>query len=314
MWYILAGPGPQPLGPTYSPGLHVLLGYFCTMSLTVVLFLAFVNFSGTEFVNSPTDPNGIFRGRIWQADMVWAVVWFQALGYGYGGMQGWPFILLPQPWRAISLTLTCIGLAAISRFVAHSLLSDITTSAFGTTLISIRLYHGLAFDGVPFDRWKQPYRGLASLVLSQLILSPAWFFLCRDALLVQLHPRLVALGEPYTEWFDPATLVAWYSLNLITPMLQAHTFYFLRLPMPPFKPLGPFEVSRKTEASSVHPSHVAAPQIQVVPTLDVEPQPQQEQEQQQADLNEQRHRQEQEHLHHRPDGPVVLFLDSEIAV
>lgn len=254
LWYSLGGVGPFPFREKLAPWENGLFGWGVIMTLTILLFLAFVNFNGLPIQDHRTDPHGQIAAQEWFDRCVWIIVWIQAFG-SIMCFQGWPFVLLKTPWYQISQLAVCIGLgtACWEVTLAAEIDQPTSASAVGATMISFSLYHAIGFELRPFaSRFVQPMRGLCNFLLEEIVCTVIWVFLCRG-ILEPVADRLVDAGPPYS-FFNVNHLTAWYSLHVVAPLLIIHENFFARFPMdaPAGPPIGPFELAgaKETESNS----------------------------------------------------------------
>jgi hypothetical protein len=88
----------------------------------------------------------------------------------------------------------------------------------------------------------QPQRGMNSFVLSQVIMPFVWIWICRT-ILQPIYDLMVDANPMYGSLFTVHTMIPWYSLHVVAPLLLIHHTFFMRWPLPPAgPPLGPTDI------------------------------------------------------------------------
>ncbi|CAB9518668.1 expressed unknown protein [Seminavis robusta] len=236
---------PRPLVPSHSfPPVNIAINSLIVILLASGVF-QLIDFEGPAKVD-PSNPNGPFEAGYVFGLLVSIIVWVQCFAsiMVFQGFAGTPLYALPHPLLQMLLTLLSIGLgvALYEVVIAAGVDRTFYAEAIGASQISGSLYHTVAFDFWPYHKIRQPLRGLYSFVLSQVIFPFFWIWLCRT-MLAPIYDLMVAADPLYGQLFTVHTLIPWFSLHVVAPLLLIHQSFFMRWPFPPAgPPLGPMDV------------------------------------------------------------------------
>ncbi|CAB9524864.1 expressed unknown protein [Seminavis robusta] len=236
---------PRPLIPSHSsPPVNIAINSLIIILLSVMIF-QIMDFEGPAH-DDPSNPHGpILAGYVF-GQLVSITVWVQCFASNmvFQGFSGSPLENLPYPFLPILLLVMSLGLgvATYQLVIAAGVDQAFYAEAVGTSQICGSLFHTVAFDFWPYHKIRQPLRGLYSFVLSQVIFPFFWIWLCRT-MLAPIYDLMVAADPLYSEEFTEHTLIHWFSLHVVTPLLLIHQFFFMRWPFRPAGPmLGPMDV------------------------------------------------------------------------
>lgn len=159
--------------------------------------------------------------------------------------QRWPFTLIPNPYAqhvALTGTTIILGWSIYESVIAAGIDNSFFADAIGASQISLSLYHSVAFDFWPYHGMTQPKRGIYSFAWTQLVGPFFWIYFCRITL-QPIYDLMVDANPLYGNLFSIHTMIPWFSLHVVAPLLIVHHAFFMRWPLPPGgPPIGPQEV------------------------------------------------------------------------
>lgn len=242
-WVLIIQTMPQPLLPSHPfPPVNIAVNLLiCTVIALGVFRL--VDFEGPASTDA-SNPKGPFAASTFFGLLVSIIVWVQNFSNLLGFQGQTPMHRLPHPFQHIAVTLSTIGLGVAVYFglMALGVDSSVYADAIGASQISGSLFHDIAFDFWPYHKLRQPQRGAYSFALSQIVFPFFWVWLCRS-MLQPIYDTMVESNPMYGELFTVHTMIPWYSLHVVAPLLLIHQSFFMRWPFaPPRPPLGPKDV------------------------------------------------------------------------
>jgi len=215
--------------------------------LAVVVF-QFVDYD-FPFADDSSNPEGPASASWWfgcvVSIIVWVHNWNQIMTF-----QGWPFSLLPNPYLqhfVMTATTILLGWTIYEIIIAAGVDNTFFADAIGASQISWSLYHTIAFDFWPYHGMVQPKRGFYAFMLSQIVAPFFWIFFCQITL-QPIYDLMVEANPMYGAIFTVYTMIPWFSLHVVAPILLIHHTFFMRWPLPPGgPPLGPMDLGKETE-------------------------------------------------------------------
>ncbi|KAL7570047.1 hypothetical protein ACA910_017085 [Epithemia clementina (nom. ined.)] len=249
LWWVLdIQTSASPLIPHHSfPPVNIVVSSLVCIFTAVAVF-QFVDYKG-PLANDSSNPHGSASGPWWFGCVVSIIVWVQNFG-SILVFQNWPFTLLPHPWlqhAALTATTVLLGWAIYEIIIAAEVNYSFFADAVGSSQICWSLYHTMAFDFWPFHKMVQPIRGLFSFFFSQVVMSFFWVWICR-IILQPIYDRMVETDPFYGVIFTVNTMIPWFSLHTVAPLLIIHHSFFMRWPLPPAgPPMGPRDVGMVQE-------------------------------------------------------------------
>lgn len=228
LWYSMVWNG-WPLNRKCSPAVRGIGGGLIILLITSLLW-RLVNLSGTPFAGAPYDPAGPFQAEWFFGLLVWIIVWIQAFS-NVLTFQQWPFYKLGEPWGQIANTAVSIVLGWLCWTVSLTFMGPtFSFAAVAGSIIGMQNFHGAIFGYYPFQKFKQPKRGICNFV-TEIALAFVWIALLR-VLMQPILAKVQAEGLP----FDINVVSVLYTLHFIALLTLIHNFYFLRAPLPPSGP------------------------------------------------------------------------------
>mmetsp|Transcript_16796 Transcript_16796/g.46136 ORF Transcript_16796/g.46136 Transcript_16796/m.46136 type:complete len:452 (+) Transcript_16796:237-1592(+) len=245
LWWVLnIQISPHPVIPPqkFHPVLNMAMSSAICIFLAVAVF-QFVDYD-VPFNGDSSNPEGPASASWWfgcvVSIIVWVHNWNQIMTF-----QRWPFSLIGNPYlQHVTMTVTTVllGWAVYEIVIAAGVDKTFYADAVGASQISCSLYHTIAFDFWPFHRMAQPKRGFYAFCFSQVVLPFFWSFLCR-IILQPIYDLMVEANPIYGAIFTLNTMIPWFSLHVVAPLLLVHHSFFMRWPLPPAgPPLGPADV------------------------------------------------------------------------
>ena len=228
LWYSMVWNG-WPLNQKCSPAVRGIGGGLLILLITALLW-QLVNLSGTPFAGASYDPRGPFQAEWFFGLLVWIIVWIQAFS-NVLTFQQWPFYKLGEPWGQIANTAVSIVLGWLCWTVSLTFMGPtFSFAAVAGSIIGMQNFHGAIFGYYPFQKFKQPKRGICNFI-TEIALAFVWIALLR-VLMQPILAKVQAAGLP----FDINVVSVLYTLHFIALMTLIHNFYFLRAPLPPSGP------------------------------------------------------------------------------
>ena len=249
LWWVLdIQTSASPLIPLHPfPPVNMVVSSVICILLAVVMF-QFVDYIG-PIANDSSNPEGPASGPWWFGCAVSIIVWVHNFA-SILVFQNWPFTLLPHPWlqhAALTATTVLLGWSIYEIIIAAGVDNLFYSDAIGASQISWSLFHTVAFDFWPFHKMVQPLRGIYSFFFSQIVLTFFWIWICR-IILQPIYDLMVEANPLYGQLFSVHTMIPWFSLHVVAPLLLVHHSFFMRWPLPPAgPPMGPTDIGMVQE-------------------------------------------------------------------